>query len=72
MSPIIDGPHESMLPTSATKSSVPGCSSTGLPASHVTKRRSPHGRGAVLAALSGPNDERWPTVVATKASGARS
>ena len=47
----ITGAQSSRWPTSATKRSEAASSSTGRPASQVANRRSPQGRGAVLAAF---------------------
>jgi hypothetical protein len=50
-------PQVSTWPTSATNSSVSGCSSTGRPASHVVKSRFPHGNGAVFEAFADPKGD---------------
>ena len=63
------GFQSSRWPTSAMNSSVTGSTSTGRPASQVANRRSPHGSGAVLAALTNPQGELVPTGPAVNWSG---
>ena len=46
-----------------------GSISTGRPTSHVMKSRSPHGSGAVFAALVSPNGECTPSIVGRNTSG---